>query len=135
LASGTVDSDGSFSVSFKAPAAKAGSHVITVSDENNSVDFTFVMESDLPPIPVLLSPIKSESAAAAAAFQWAPVIDPSGATYTLQVSLDPNFSSLLLEKKGLPSSNYQLTEEEKLKSSGRDMPYYWRVKAVDAASK
>jgi hypothetical protein len=53
--------------------------------------------------------------------------------YTLQIAQAPDFSTILISKKGLTDESYQLTAEEQLDTSGRNKPYYWRVKAVDAA--
>jgi len=39
----------------------------------------------------------------------------------------------VLEKKGLTNSEYIITEEEKLKLTEKETPYYWRVKAVGSA--
>ncbi|MBA7660659.1 hypothetical protein ES703_68663 [subsurface metagenome] len=40
----------------------------------------------------------------------------------------------MLEKEGLTSSGYTISEEEKLASTKKEAPYYWRVKAIDGAS-
>jgi len=60
-------------------------------------------------------------------------------TYTLQIATDENFTadSLVLEKPDLTTSEYEVTDKEEmdlLKLSTRSAPYYWRVKAIDAAS-
>jgi hypothetical protein len=66
-------------------------------------------------------------------FQWGTVQDPSGVTYTLQVARNRNFTTLVLERKGLTSSQYELTSQQGLATTGEDAPYYWRVKAIDSA--
>ena len=40
----------------------------------------------------------------------------------------------MLKKEGLTTSAYTLTDAEKLKSTKKEAPYYWRLRAVDAAS-
>jgi phosphodiesterase/alkaline phosphatase D-like protein len=60
-----------------------------------------------------------------------------GIIYTLQISKDNTFASVLIEKKGLTSPSYTLDTKipaEKLKSVSKNTPYYWRVRATDAAS-
>jgi hypothetical protein len=52
----------------------------------------------------------------------------------MQIAQDSAFSTKIFEKVGLITNSYQLTDEQKLKSSEKDKPYYWRVKAIDAAS-
>jgi len=39
----------------------------------------------------------------------------------------------VLERPGLTESEYTLTKEEKLESTKKEEPYYWRVRAVDGA--
>jgi hypothetical protein len=60
-----------------------------------------------------------------------------GITYTLQISKDNTFTTVLIEKKGLTTPTYTLdtqNPQEKLKSASNNAPYYWRVQAIDAAS-
>jgi len=83
-------------------------------------------------MPVLLLPEVASTVAAEAYFDWEEVTDPSGVSYTLQVASDADFTAIVLEKESLPHSEYTLTEEEKLESTGKKA-YYWRVKAVDGA--
>ena len=64
--------------------------------------------------------------------------DPNGGiTYTLQISKDATFNTLILQKTGLTAPTYTLNTQnpqEKLKSASKSAPYYWRVQAIDAAS-
>lgn len=134
--SGNTDSKGVFSINFQAPAGKGGNHTISVSDGVNNMTSPFTMESTPPGIPQPLLPQMSVKAEALTHFDWADVIDPSGVTYTLQVATSEDFSqsSIVLEKTGLTTSAYTLKESEKLPSTEKDAPYYWRVKATDGAS-
>ncbi|GAI03108.1 unnamed protein product, partial [marine sediment metagenome] len=52
----------------------------------------------------------------------------------LQIASDADFTTIVLEKEGLSRSEYTVAEEEKLESTEKEAPYYWRVKAVDGAS-
>jgi hypothetical protein len=134
VAGTTADANGSFSVSFKAPASKGGTHIIEATDGVNSITSNFAMDSTSPTAPALISPPQDVKAEATVTFQWSPITDPSGVSYTLQLAQDSSFTALLLEKSGLSGSSYQLTDKEKLVTAGKDKPYYWRVKAVDGAS-
>ncbi len=134
LATVTTDSIGAFTVVVTIPPSTSGSHTITVTDNYTTQTLTFVMESAAPPVPVLLLPADTTKAKSKAYFDWEDVTDDSGVTYTLQIASDTNFTNIILQKTGLATSEYQLTDEEKLESTGKDVPYYWRVEAVDGAS-
>lgn len=136
VATSPVDNRGAFSTSFNAPVSAHGSHSIVASDNTNKMTFTFTMESTPPPIPEPLLPPMGAKEKALAVFDWEDVSDPSGVTYTLQIATDEEFKtgSMVLEKKGLTKSGYTLTELEKLKSTKKEAPYYWRVRAIDRAS-
>jgi len=132
----TADANGAFAVTFTVPPSKSGEHDITVSDGINTEEFSFNMESEPPLVPAPLKPEMGIKAEALTVFDWANSTDPSGVTYSLQVATDTNFvsGSIVLNKTGLPKSEYTITEAEKLESGGTKAPYYWRVKAVDGAS-
>ncbi|MBA7529912.1 hypothetical protein ES705_22111 [subsurface metagenome] len=135
-------SDGSFSLTFEVPPSQAGEHIITATDGVSSMSRTFYMESTSPAIPQPLLPYMNDKAKSLAYFDWEDVTaSPDGVveeslpiTYELQIATDESFTNLLLDKKGLTTSEYTLTEEEALESSEKDAPYYWRIRAVDAAS-
>ena len=129
-----TSADGSFSGTFTIPPSVGGAHTITVSDGVTAEQFTFVMESTPPASPQPLLPLGGDKPKQPVQFDWADVTDPSGVTYTLQISRDENFTTLVLEKTGLTESKYTMTEAEKLESVSKDEPYYWRVKAIDGAS-
>jgi len=134
VATTSADGNGSFSVTFQAPPSQGGvKHVISASDGTTNLAADFTMESTPPAVPVLLSPEKGAKTEPVVKFQWQAVTDPSGVTYTFQLSQDPGFNNLILNKTGLTTNFYQMTEEEKLKPAGEDKPYYWRVKATDGA--
>ncbi len=132
VATPTADDRGRLSVSFAVPPSVAGSHAVTATDGVTTVTSIFTMESQAPPMPRLLLPEFGGSSGAEAYFDWEDVTDPSGVSYTLQVATDDSFTTIVLEKEGLPQSQYTLSEGEELAKAAA--PYYWRVRAVDGAS-
>jgi hypothetical protein len=137
LAVAAVASDvaGRFSLQFPVPESVKGDHTLEALDERgNRVQATFEVEGIAPLAPSLRLPENGGRGGILGGFKpetrWAPVEDPSGVTYNLQLAADPEFTEIVLDRKGLPSATYQLTGEESL-SRGK---YYWRVQAVDGAS-
>ncbi len=114
VATTTVLADGTFSATFNAPASSGGEHTIIATDGANTKPFTFTMESDAPPTPAPLKPEMGVKAKAEVYFDWEDVTDPSGATYTLQIATDEDFSanSIVLEKTGLTQSEAEKTEQQ-----------------------
>jgi hypothetical protein len=134
VASTTVDTNGSFSVSFKAPISKVGNHTVGATDGVNTPTFNFQLTAAALSAPELTYPLRDAKADSPARFQWNPITSPNGAvTYNFQISQDSSFNVASVDKKGLNSTSYQLSDQEKLKSAGKDKPYYWRVQAVDEA--
>jgi hypothetical protein len=129
----TADANGNFTFDFTVPPSLAGSHVITATDNITTGTATFIMESKAPPIPVPQLPEVAGTAEEEARFDWWDVTDLSGVSYTLQVASDAGFNTVVVDKAGIPLSEYTLTEGEKLAPAGQKA-YYWRVKAVDGAS-
>lgn len=133
VATGAVGTDSNFSLQFSAPALKSGQHTVTVSDGTTTLPLTLYMEATPPPAPALILPEAGIKTKSTPTLTWNPVSDASGVTYTLQISSDTNFSTLIMEKTGLTTSQYTVTKDEKLKPVNRDNAYYWRVKATDGA--
>jgi hypothetical protein len=130
-------SDGSFSYSFTVPASPAGEHAITVSDGVSIKGVSFFMESVPPETPEPLLPEIDTKADSKAEFEWTDVSDASmPVTYELQVATNSQFTaeSILVSKIELTTSTYTITDDEELESTSEDAPYYWRVRAKDAAS-
>jgi hypothetical protein len=142
VATTTSDSNGAFSAPFKIPKSQHGAHTITASDGINTLQANFVMESTAPVTPKLLLPPTDERAKSRPFLDWENVTkDVNDAnelstplTYDLQIASDADFTNIVLEKTGLPTSEYTLLKGEKLESTKKEAPYYWRVRAVDAAS-
>lgn len=129
--------DGSFSYTFEVPPSAGGMHVITVTDGENTDQTSFFMESTPPALPTTLLPEMDTKADSKAEFDWTDVSDASlPMTYELQVATNSQFTtdSILVNKIGLPTSTYTLSDAEELESAGEEAPYYWRVRAKDAAS-
>jgi hypothetical protein len=133
-----VETNGTFiSPFFTAPASVKGDHTITVTDGVNTATTKFTMESTSPKTPQPLKPQDGAKVKSPITFDWADVTDDSKpVTYNLQIATDSIFSasSLVLNKTGLDSSGYTMTELEELKLTNSAAPYYWREKAVDGAS-
>jgi hypothetical protein len=134
VATAVADNNGAFFTSFNIPASTGGEHVITVSDGIITKRFTFTLESEPPPAPALLLPDNNTETKARVYLDWQAVTDTSlPVVYTLQIASDQNFTTIALEKTGLPESEYALPVEETLPAAREKVPYYWRIKAVDGA--
>ena len=66
-----------------------------------------------------------------ATFNWTDVNDNGNVNYIFQIAIDGNFSSPVLVRDGLASSEYTLSKEDRLTQAN----YSWRVKAVDDIGK
>ncbi|MCJ7425727.1 MAG: manganese efflux pump MntP family protein [Dehalococcoidales bacterium] len=133
-----TDASGNFECSFIVPAKEGGeAYTITVTVGTITKTFDFVMESNPPPTPGLTLPLAGEKLKDGT-FTWEAVEDAENpdipVTFDLQVAIDADFTTPLVDKTGLTTSAYTLLDEEKLESTGKDEPYYWHVRAVDAAS-
>jgi hypothetical protein len=133
VANAVANAEGSFSTTFTVPVSVHGYHTVTVSDTAATLQTTFSVESVPPPTPIVLAPQGIFRENARPTFTWQGVSDPSGVTYDLQIAGDANFSSIILEKSELATTQYNISRTEKLKATGKETPYYWRVKAVDQA--
>ena len=133
VATTVANADRSFSTTFVVPASVHGYHIVTVSDTAALLQTTFSMESNPPPAPIGLAPTGLYRENARPTFTWHGVTDQSGVTYSLQVGSDANFNTIILEKEGITTTQYSVSDTEKLKATSKETPYYWRVKAVDLA--
>ncbi|MBI2860825.1 MAG: hypothetical protein HYX91_04880 [Chloroflexi bacterium] len=87
-----------------------------------------------PATPAAVLPEAGVKAGSRPRFDWQDVAASSPpVTYTLQVGSDERFSRIVMEKRGLAVSEYIPAEDERLSAVRQEAPYYWRVKAVDAA--
>ena len=137
LSTAPTDEYGLFISLLEIPTSKSGDHTITISDGTNTEEITFTVESVPPPIPTPVLPQMGVKVKMPVSFDWQDVTaDSPPVTYTLQVATDNKFtvSSILLQKTELIRSEYTITEDEAVRMIGQEAPYYWRVRAIDAAS-
>jgi len=135
VATTTSDSSGGFIASFNIPPSEHGAHTLTASDGNKTMSVPFYIEMTKPSIPAPLLPADGGKAAARAKFDWGDVTDQSlPVTYSLQVASDEAFTVLVIEVSGLTASEYTLPEGTELPKTSEGSPYYWRIRATDAAS-
>lgn len=130
---GTADTSGAFTIVFKAPVSRGGSHLITVTDAVNTQTLTFSMDAAAPTVPVIFQPASLAKVEPLPTLDWSDVTDPSGVTYSMELATDAAFANIVLRKTGLTTSAYTVGETEKLRTAGRSKPYHWRVKAADGA--
>jgi hypothetical protein len=131
----TTDDKGNFQASLVAPKSKGGKHNITATDASGATaTAVFNMDTTPPPEPQIISPKEGSRVGLfdniRPTFEWGAVTDPSGVSYSLQISSQSDFATTLLSKDNLVDSKYTLADDEAL-SRGT---YYWRVKAIDNAS-
>ncbi len=94
---------------------------------NWSVVWNFTTIPSIPVPPTLISPTNGATGIIIpVTLDWNDV--PSAATYEVQVSLSPNFTSIVLDESGLTSSQYAIPSGS---LSGLTQ-YYWRVNATNA---
>ena len=135
VATTTSDANGDFVASFAVPQSGHGAHTLTASDGSNTMTVPFYIEAEKPAIPAPMIPEDGAKAPARAYFDWGDVSDPSlPVTYSLQIASDQAFTSLILEVNGLTESEYTLPEGTELPKTTEESPYYWRIRATDAAA-
>jgi hypothetical protein len=87
----------------------------------------------VPPTVTLISPTDGVSAEFPIALNWEPAASLSGTvTYHLQVSRNAEFSELLVDQNDLASTVYTISEQDR-KIFDQQIPYYWKVRAIDGA--
>ena len=136
-----TDDEGSFTVVFAVPPSSSGERTVkagVIGETNsiadlNSATATFMMESDAPDAPELVSPGDGRRVGffrrATPTFEWDEVFDLSGVYYSIKVATSPDFEadSIVASATGLTGTSY--TPEEPLPNG----TYYWTVRAVDGA--
>jgi hypothetical protein len=134
VATGTVESNGTFNIPFYAPSSSSGPHIIEATDGTNVIRYSFVMENTPPAKTRLLLPETGTKADAEAFFDWEDVTDDSGITYTLQIYTGNSGEPyIVLEEEGIEVSEFMIPPQNKLNAVTPEDPYYWRVRAVDKA--
>jgi hypothetical protein len=131
----TVNDMGDYIFSFKIPKSKAGLHSIKVVDnQNNTEKIEFQIDDTPPTNPKPISPMDGETMGFTGninpTLSWSKSTGLTDVTYVLQIANEPEFTNPIIEKTDITATKYTLTRSETLAQG----EYYWRVKAVDAAS-
>ncbi|MDD4873650.1 MAG: hypothetical protein PHE15_01570 [Dehalococcoidales bacterium] len=129
----TTDTNGGFTASFTVPDTAAGTYTVEAGDGTNSAGKSFVttIETDPPAAFTLISPINSSKFKQPITFNWSASSDKNGVTYELEIATDAGFTSIIMGKNGLATTEYTMDDEAKLNSVSAKSPYYWRVRAID----
>ena len=98
-----------------------------LGNEENITQVTLLVDETPPSVPTLVFPENGASSYVTSTFKWNEVNDPSDVYYSLQVSKDSMFSTIVLEKTMLCQPKYAVLKGEALSPS----VYYWRVRAID----
>ncbi len=136
VATATADGTGLVTTIFLAPPSMHGEHIITVSDGTKSATTKYTVEAEAPPAPPLVLPEDGDKVESPITFDWTDVEDDSvPVTYDFQIAIDKDFdaNSIVLEETALKDSKFTYKESATLKLEMQEEPYYWRVRAVDAA--
>ena len=138
IATTETNDQGSFNASLLVPESKYGERTVAAGyGTGNAAKATFIMESDSPPVPTLISPANGGRVGligkVTPTLEWSEVSDDSGVRYDLQIATSEEvtatgeFADPMVSERGLAGMNYTL---DKPLSYGT---YYWTVKAVDGA--
>ncbi|MGB2856047.1 MAG: IPT/TIG domain-containing protein, partial [Dehalococcoidia bacterium] len=127
-----TDEGGGLEASFLVPESKHGTHNVTAEvGGETETSATFIMESDPPDIPELISPPEDDRVGfigkVRPTFEWSEVSDDSGVYYSLRIWTGNNVTKV--SKVGLVGTNYTLNDIEALPQG----TYSWSVQAVDGA--
>jgi len=127
-----TDEGGGLEASFLVPESKHGAHNVTAEvGGETEASATFIMESDPPDIPELISPPEDDRVGfigkVRPTFEWSEVSDDSGVYYSLRIWTSNNVTKV--SKVGLVGTNYTLNDIEALPQG----TYSWSVQAVDGA--
>jgi hypothetical protein len=135
-----TNDEGSFEVTFPVPESKYGARQVTAEiDGETEAIAIFIMESDPPDTPELVSPADGARVgfigSVKPTFEWSEVFDESGVYYSLQIATNANFSATegfahpIVTVSNIVGTNYTLANTEALPYG----TYYWIVQAVDGA--
>jgi hypothetical protein len=135
-----TDNKGSLNVSFVVPESQHGEHLVIANDAaGNNATAIFIIESNAPPIPALISPSNRGWVGLVnkvrPTLEWSAVSDDSGVRYRLQIATSANvtatgeFVQPLVSIADIVGTNYTLEKKDALPCG----TYYWIVQAVDGA--
>ncbi|MCJ7605167.1 MAG: fibronectin type III domain-containing protein, partial [Dehalococcoidales bacterium] len=134
VATETTDNNGGFTTTFSVPPVGSGVHTVTISDGTTTRQITYTIESQAPLVPAHLLPSNAGQTKVNAYLDWEDVTDDSSpVVYHLQVASDPGFSTLVVDRRELTTSEYTLGAAENLTVGKQPIAYFWRVKSQDAA--
>jgi len=127
-----TDEEGIFEVSLLVPESRHGARNVTAEVSGETVaSAIFIMESDAPDKPELISPPEGDRigfiGSVKPTFEWSDISDDSGVYYSLRIWTVNNVTEV--SKVGLVGTNYTLNDIEALPQGS----YYWSVQAVDGA--
>jgi hypothetical protein len=127
-----TDEGGGFEANFLVPESRHGVHNITAEvGGETEASAIFIMESDPPDKPELISPPDGDRTGFIGkfrpTFEWSEVSDDSGVYYSLRIWTGDNVTKI--SNVGLVGANYTLNDIEALPQGS----YYWSVQAVDGA--
>jgi hypothetical protein len=131
---GTVNSnaEGEFTFNLTIGKTTGGNHSVIATDGVNVQKAPFMVETIPPAAPKPAFPKDKDIVNGDVTLAWGKVTDPSGISYSFEVSRDTEFKDILVTRSGLAEQDYILTSERMNHAS--ETWYYWRVKAVDGAS-
>jgi hypothetical protein len=148
VATAETNDKGSFKAGFSVPESQHGERLVaawvtggtnSTADLRANASAIFIMESDPPPTPALISPANGSRLGlmgkVASTFEWSAVSDDSGVHYSLQIATSDNFAATggftdpVVSVSGLVETSYTLNETDALPYG----TYYWIVQAVDGA--
>ncbi len=132
IATTTANNNGAFSAVFKVPAGKSGPHLVTISDGASSQQVTFMVTSPPPQPPPPALPASGDKINKAA-FSWSAASGQGPFVYSVQVSRERDFSTLIIDRKNIKNTEYIPAQDEASQFKA-DTTYYWRIKCADAAS-
>ena len=126
-----TDALGAFKQDFTVPTVPNGSYDVKITDGTTTQDFNFSVQSTAPDAPIQLSPSSGTVVKLPLPVAWS-YTGSSGITYELQVSTDPGFTEIVLDKTGITDQSYTIANNLNTVSGNL---YYWRVRAVFRANK
>lgn len=129
----TTDDKGIFSFTFQVSEGSETQHEVIATDKSgNTAKYGLPLETTAPPKPTILYPKDPQQTfgllgSDVITFNWTPVTDPSGVTYTIEIAESLDFFPL---KPGMRKTNLAVTSWSVEVPPGT---YFWRVKAIDGA--
>ncbi len=134
-----VGDSGILAVSLTPPTTHGDTIIKAVDMTDTSIiaQATYSVEEVPPTAPQPLLPTTGAEVKTDTTFDWGDSTDADSlpVTYDFQIATSTTFGegTVLVDKTGLATSTYTMTEAERLNVASEATPYYWRARAVDAA--